>query len=96
MAKLNLKMLTTTVVLSTLSFASFSSKASEVSFEQALANLVISQGKAVMHELTEQLEQGIKTDISQFSIEQTIEFLKASSEQLANKETENTEKSSEE
>ena len=93
MTKLNVKVVAATLFLS---MTSFTTKAEEASFDSTLAKLVVSQGKAVMGDLTTQLEQSIKASLSQFSIEQSVEFLQSTPQQVVSKEVEKTDKTSEE
>lgn len=75
MTKLKNKLVATTLLVSAVSMTSFAANANEVSFEKALANLVIAQGKTVVSELSTQVEQSIQASLSNFSIQDTINTL---------------------
>lgn len=101
MKNLNQKAVAVAVIMSSAMAFSATVNAEEASVEKVLAQVVFNQGKRVMNDLSAQLQQGIKQELNQFSINYSASWLSTEEEVLVskNKEPKNsntTPKSSEE
>lgn len=101
MKNLHKKAVAAVLVMSSMAAFSTTVNAEEASVEKVLAQVVFNQGKRVMNELSVQLQQGIKKELNEFSINYSASWLLSEEEVLVSKnqktETNNTTpKSSEE
>ena len=101
MKNLNKKAVAAVLIMSSAMAFSTTVNAEEASVEKVLAQVVFNQGKRVMNDLSMQLQQGIKQELNQFSINYSASWLSSEEEVLVskNQETKNsntTPKSSEE
>lgn len=101
MKNLNKKAVAAVLIMSSAMAFSTTVNAEEASVEKVLAQVVFNQGKRVMNDLSTQLQQGIKQELNQFSINYSASWLSSEEEVLVskNQETKNsntTPKSSEE
>ncbi|WP_448211750.1 hypothetical protein [Colwellia sp. MEBiC06753] len=87
MSTLKSKVVSTAVVVSLAFIAMTKANATEVTSEQVISQFVISQGKQVMANLSEQLQRSIQQNIAQFSIELPVGSTSQSQEMLAKAET---------
>lgn len=92
MNKLKAKVITSALTASLLVMSVGSAQAAEASTEQAVSQFVVMQGKQLMVNVSNQLQQSIAQSVNSFSIEQAVSWLSAddaeeADAQLAQKET---------
>lgn len=80
MNTLNRKNISVALLLTISAFFSFNTHAVETAnIEYSISELVVSQGKQMMNELSEQLQQSIKAEINSFTINFSLDESLASS-----------------
>ncbi|WP_286264401.1 hypothetical protein [Thalassotalea atypica] len=75
MNNLQKKAVAAVLMVSSMAAVSTSVQAQEASVERVLAQVVFNQGKQVMSELSVQLQQNIKQELSRFSIDTSASWL---------------------